>query len=473
MDAGGAAAVTDLDHRALLDKEAGDLDRIGQGAAAVVAQVDDQPVNLLLVELFQLGPHVIGRVAALPLAGPGEVAVEARYFDIAEFLIVFFENGPLDEGLLDLDDIADDRNDGNAGIRFLDRQADLGPFLAADQADGVAQAHIDDIDRLVRTLSHLEDLVFRFQLSLAGGGAAGDDLDHLDVAVLFAQGGADPFERAAHADIEILLRLGRQVDGVRVKGPGDRVEVRVEVVLLGVLHQAGEKVLVAFQDFFPRHLLAFGQCARFDPVLLVVGVRLLFLLQLEIAVQDLVLEPLAPAFAQVLFGGGKIDLFRIGFVGLVDGKVEVPAEDVFHQAAGLFEAVPDDFGRDQRQADAARLQLIVNPVPVRFEDDDVRLQQKTLLAVEGFQVEAESGLGERIIDAFVAVVIARQAFLEHVAEELGPARVVVEGRGRGKNRTEDKQRGDGDDDEADYFQAMRHKSSIHFAGLVIQSSIIA
>src|SRR5690606_31589105 len=86
LDADPAAGFAHLDHRALVDEQAGEFHRLGQRTAAVVAQVHDHAVHALLLELGQQAGDVAGgRGVVVGLAAArGEVLVEAGQLDHAD-----------------------------------------------------------------------------------------------------------------------------------------------------------------------------------------------------------------------------------------------------------------------------------------------------------------------------------------------------------------------------------------------------
>ena len=79
-------AITNLDHRPGLDEQPGHADRIRQGAAAVVTQVQNQPGDVVLIQFLQFHPQVIGHVA---VGFTAVVPVEGRDLDVADLLLAF------------------------------------------------------------------------------------------------------------------------------------------------------------------------------------------------------------------------------------------------------------------------------------------------------------------------------------------------------------------------------------------------
>jgi hypothetical protein len=109
------SAVALLHHRALVDEQAGQLDRLDQRAAAVVAQVDQHVVDLLLLQLAQQAGHVAGRAleVLVALAARLEVLVEGRQRDHADAAldaVLDFDDGFLGRLLFHADLLAHQRD---------------------------------------------------------------------------------------------------------------------------------------------------------------------------------------------------------------------------------------------------------------------------------------------------------------------------------------------------------------------------
>jgi len=94
----------------------------------------------------------------------------------------------------------------------------------ADHRNDIAQRHVDDVDRFVLSLGDCDDLVAGLEcVRLVRCTARDDSLDDR-VAVLRREGDADPVEREAHLDLEVLDRFGWVVGRVRVEGAGKGVQ---------------------------------------------------------------------------------------------------------------------------------------------------------------------------------------------------------------------------------------------------------
>ena len=139
--------------------------------------------------------------------------------------------------LLELDLVAHehdglDRVDVVGGDDLESHGAALG---AADEADGLVERPVADVDEFLVALRDGDDLVAGDEAGLgrvALGGAAWDDLDDLGGAVVRLKRGADALERKLHVDPEILLRNGGEIAGVGVVRGGHRVEEAAQVELL-------------------------------------------------------------------------------------------------------------------------------------------------------------------------------------------------------------------------------------------------
>ena len=244
-------AVAHLEHRALRDEEAGDIDGLIEQAAAVLPEIHDDGLDAHRLQLDEQLLDVGGR------AGAGAVlvlAVEGRQFDDAE------QGGAAGGGDFDglgrghladeLDLVALERDGLAAASRHVDEEADGRTLLAADTADGLGETHADDVFHLaVRILADRDDLVTRLHLAGEVERAAGEEVfDHAG-AVFVGERGADAHERVAHRDLEFFQRLLGEEGRVgvvlaRVGVEEDLldlmlVEVEVGAALLVALLEAG------------------------------------------------------------------------------------------------------------------------------------------------------------------------------------------------------------------------------------------
>ena len=239
-----AARLADLDDRTGFEEEAGEVDGLGEGSAAVAAQVEDEALDVLGVEF---GDEAGDVERGASLRGLGVVAelharIERGQLDVAELArrAVGIDGGLDARGgglLLELDLVAHehdglDRVDVVGGDDLDSHGAALG---AADEADGLVERPVADVDEFLVALRDGDDLVAGDEAGLgrvALGGAAWDDLDDLGGAVVRLKRGADALERKLHVDPEILLRNGGEIAGVGVVRGGHRVEEAAQVELL-------------------------------------------------------------------------------------------------------------------------------------------------------------------------------------------------------------------------------------------------
>src|SRR5690606_5566414 len=70
-----AVPVLDLNHRAFVDKETGQADRLAQETAAVFAEIHDDGVDALLLEFAKDAADVVRRGTGVGGAGPEGVGV--------------------------------------------------------------------------------------------------------------------------------------------------------------------------------------------------------------------------------------------------------------------------------------------------------------------------------------------------------------------------------------------------------------
>ena len=258
VDLDAAVVVADLDDRARLDEEAGEVDGLFERAAAVAAQVEDDALSTLGGELFeQLRDVAGGRLARPALAADGEVGVEAGQIDHTDALGLAVVGGQLDQlplglGILELDLVADDRDDfadGGIGAGRDDREADLATFFAADLADDLGELLVDHVHELALALRDGDHLVADLDLlALLGGGPGPDLLDH-GVAVLGLERGADAEEAEVHAHRELIQLAFAEVIGVRVVGVTERIEPELEHLVGLELLQVPQRPLVAAGQF--------------------------------------------------------------------------------------------------------------------------------------------------------------------------------------------------------------------------------
>src|SRR5580704_15157673 len=198
MDVLFAARRLHLDDRPRFDEQAGDFDRLAQGAAAVATQIDDQQVDAALAfEVFEHLLHIAGRALEVVFAARGtvEVAVERRNVEDSDATraalqtIAGLNDLAFDLLLSQLNGSPSQRVDSDLALFVLGRvfeidmlgrfdlQSHLRAARTADQAHDLIQLHFDDGHDLAVSLAvDSNDLVADFETSVLFGGAAGDDL---------------------------------------------------------------------------------------------------------------------------------------------------------------------------------------------------------------------------------------------------------------------------------------------------------
>ncbi|MNF51418.1 hypothetical protein D3C84_327370 [compost metagenome] len=214
-----AVAVAHQHGRALVDEQAGQFGGFLQGAAAVVAQVDDHAVDFFLLQLGEQFLHVARGALVLGVTGTEglEVQVERRDLDDAELVLaaVLLElEHRFFRGLLfELHGFAGDGHDlAGLVVRCIAGrdhfQAYHRAFRATDQLDHFVQAPADHVDHFLVALGDTDDLVGGGHLLGLGGRAGRHQADDLDLVIVALQHGADTFERQAHVDIEVFRAVG-------------------------------------------------------------------------------------------------------------------------------------------------------------------------------------------------------------------------------------------------------------------------
>ena len=248
-------AVAHLEHRALRDEQAGDIDGLVEQAAAVLPEVHDDGLDAHRLELDEQLLDVGGG------AGTGAVlvlAVEGGELDDAE------EGAAAGGGDFDglgrghladeLDLVALERDGLAAAGRHVDEETHGRALLAADTADGLGEAHADDVFHLaVFVLADRDDLVAGLHLAREVERAAREEVLDDAGAVFVGERGADAHERVAHRDLELFQRLLGEEGRMRVilAGVGIQedfldlmlVEVEVGAALLVALLEAGDGFL--------------------------------------------------------------------------------------------------------------------------------------------------------------------------------------------------------------------------------------
>ena len=404
--------VLDLHHRSFVDEQAGELDRLGERAAAVVPQVERHAVDALLPEVVEQPFAVAGAalVLRLPLLGGGHVHVEARQVDDADpiggavGLLAVLDHLAAGLGILELDLGPRDVVDLGHGLTHRDHlQPYEGAPLAADELHHLVEIHVHGIDDLaVATLPHAHDPVLRLEPAVLVGGPAGRELHDRRVAVFALELRADAVELEPHSDLEVLERAGRHEGRVRVEAAGERRKIRLEQLVAGhLVHPLGEAA-VAAEELLLRLL----------------GGRLLHLLH-----EQLVLDPPPPQILDLglglrPLGRLTVDDDRLGLREIM-GRVEQPFDQRQPRIDPLQEAIAHLIG----EAHVAPLHEIVERVPLLHERIDVALHQIDLHRIERLQKGVEPAAGHPVVDRLLEEVLA----LQMPANRLGDVGIVGTG----------------------------------------------
>ncbi len=151
-----AVGLADLHHRVGFDEQAGQLDGFFQGAAPIVAQVENDPGDVFLLQLVQELDHVRGGAFRLRLvlrAGGVKRGIEGRQVNHAQPEVSAPGVRPFDDlgfgrGFSQRDFIPDHAHDvARGGIRSLgnDGEAHFGALGPANKLHGFGQAHVHDV----------------------------------------------------------------------------------------------------------------------------------------------------------------------------------------------------------------------------------------------------------------------------------------------------------------------------------------
>ena len=185
-----------------------------EGAAAVIAQVEDNPVHILLAQLHQQFIDIPGGTFIFRVSLSIGFKVHIEGGDIyntqaqGRAVLLNIYNFALGRFLLQFYLVTDDGNNLRAicGVtgtvdHFKSDRGILGP---ANQLHHIIQAPADHVHQLLIFLSNTDNLVFCFEHTLQVCGTAGNHPRHLCVFVLSGQLGSDTLEGEGHIDLEIL-----------------------------------------------------------------------------------------------------------------------------------------------------------------------------------------------------------------------------------------------------------------------------
>ena len=390
-----AVRTADLDHRAGSNEEAGQFGRLHQGAAAVAAQVDDDPVDPFGLELLEQPADVARRAAKVLVAAgrPLEVAVEGGQFDHPDaqgtHAVQALDDPLLGRLVLQLDLVALEHDQGRRLVRprllRQDLQPDRGALGPSNPVDHVLQAPADHVlDLALLTLADTDDPVPRVDLAAGVRRAAGDHALDPGVLVVGPQHRPYALEGEAHADVEVLGRARRHVGGVGLQADRVAVDEGLEdVVRAELVNPAPQGLVTGAQG--PGDLLR--RLAR------------------EAQGEHVVFHPLAPELVQRRAVGGPVRLAPVEAVLLVDGEVELVLEQ--REAVGhpLVDALPVDLEYVEGGVEVGEPQGVVQPLAVGVEPRHVPGAEETLVAVQGLQVLVQYPGGHRVVQGLLPVVV--------------------------------------------------------------------
>src|SRR5690606_37742751 len=386
---------------ALADEQAGQLGGLLQGAAAIVAQIQNDAVNVLFLQLAEQPANIAGGAAIIritPAIGL-EVDIEAGHLDhpdtVILALLVEFQHRGFGGLVLQFDRFTHQNHlaAGHVAGRVAggnDFQAHGGALGAADQLDHFIKPPADHVDHFAVALGHADDAIGRSQLLALLRRTGRHQTDDLGVVVVALQHGADALEGQAHVDVEVLRVIRRHVLGMGVVDLGQGIDVVLEDVLAAGLIQALLLVGVALLE---QLLDGLGFAARqFQP-----QYRILYLLTPE-AVQRTVVS-------------GPVGLLAVDQDHLVSAEVQL-VYALAQQLAGKGDTLVGalDLAGMHGEADAqiAAQQQIVELVAVFGEVADIRFGKEAALGVEMAQVSVKDLAGQLVVQTYPVVVMATQ-----------------------------------------------------------------
>ena len=421
-----ATGFAHLHHRAAVDEQAGELDRLVQRAAAVVAQVQHHAIDLVGAQPGQQLADVAGGggIVVLVQAPAFEVLVEARQLDHADTL----GRGPVVGGdgddfrlrrlVFQADLVAHQHHAVGlavqAGLGRDHVQADLGALGAADLGDDVVDAPADHVfHRAAVALADADHAIAGLELARHTGRTAGHDLADRDHVVLFLQLRADAFQRQRHRHVERLGRARGEVIGVRVDRIGVAVDEGLEHILALPLGDALGEVGVALVERLA------------DLVGLLAG---------QLQAQPVVARRLLPQRIQRGLVGRPRRVLAVVVETIVAGEGE---QVLLEQAARMRHAGVDALtvgGEDRvRRPQVAAFDRVVELGLVPIEAGDVLRGEVLLARVQRLQVARVHVGRQRVVERARAVGVA--AVGKQPVDQLGRGALV--GRRRGRQRIDD------------------------------------
>ena len=431
--------VADLHDRPGGNEERREHHRLPKRTAPVAAQVENQPLHVLRIEIGEIAADV-HRATPIPLLIGTLVhrAVESRQVDVAEFPVDAIEADGLDAPrrrlILQLDFVPRQFDEFlRRARRIASRQnlkRDLRPLLSANLLDGLLHRLPGDVLELAVRLPHADNLVALLDASVAVNRPAGHDLHDLQRPVVHRQHRPDPAERQVHVHVEVLLRRGAHVVRMGVVGTRNRAQVVLKHGLLVRLGQDGRILPVALderllgcQNLFRHGVRLGGLGLRLDglgPIGLCLG-----LLRVDLPVEHLhenfVLHPLAPVLVRILNRLRPGRVLPADAVGLVRREVPFAArKKVGREIDALAQTLHVEIVDLEAELDVPVAQLVVQRLFVRGEGVEVALEEdRVVIVVERDEIRPGT-LGDFVVQGLLQHVVARQ----HGGKAFGDLAVV-------------------------------------------------
>ncbi len=394
-----AVSVADQHGRALVDKQAGQLSGFLQGAAAVVAQVDDHAVDFFLLQLCQDFLNVAGGALVVRVTGAErlEVQIERRDHHHAQFVILAIllelEDLLLHGLIFELHRFTGDGHDlaglvvRRIGVRNH-FQAHHAAFRTTDQLDHFVQTPADHIDHLFVALGHADDLVRRGDLLGLVGRTCRHQTHDLHLVIVALQDGTNAFQRQTHVDIKVFRVIWRQIIGVRVVGHREGVDVGLEDIFGTGLVQTRQLILVALGQQLLNGLRLFAG---------------------DLQAQHFVLDAFAPQVIQRGGAGqprGVLAVHQKGFllreVELVDALVQLTQGEVQTR----FDAVQVTLVDGERRLQVAAFEEVVELCLPLVELSDIAGQEVAARRVQQLEVAVVDDHRASVVQRRLAVVMA-------------------------------------------------------------------
>ena len=400
VDVGSVAHVRYLHDRPGLHEQPGEFHGFLQRTTAVVAQIDDQPIDAFGLQFANEPRHVAGGAGVVGIAVSErlEVDVEGRHGHHADSMrspaVFDIEYRPAGRLLLQLDDVADNRDHPglhNGRARRHHLQQHWRALGAANEIHNLVGSPADDVhERFVIALADGDDAVGGLQVPAHIRRPAFDEPLHHRVFVFRAQHRADAFQRQRHVDVEVRRVAWREILRVPVVGLREGVDEQLEYILAACLADQPQAVLGAL-----------GQRLA----------NVLKFLTRQLAAEDAALERQAPLLFGLFLGLRPGGFATVQLHGLVDGEVEsvqAPLQHrhlVFHP---LQRTAAEDVVDLEGRLQLAIAQRVVQLDAMPLEGGDVVGAKEDALGVQKLQVFVEYLAGHLVVQrlGLVQVMLA-------------------------------------------------------------------